>query len=794
MLVQTIAQWFNRHRTWRNLTPVLVIFLAWLLFFWRILTPLQADRLTFQQGDFTLQFLAYRQMAYRQLAAGQFPTFEECLYSGYPFQADPQSQVLYPPVIGAMLMGRILGWPTYPLRALEWEVMAHVLLAALTMYAFLRDMRLRRTACLLGALTYAFSGFMTGYAMLQTAILETAAWLPMVLLALRRLAQQSSRGGQTCQTSALSTALRSLTCPPTRGRVIGWIKGTALLAVSVALAYTAGHPQTLLFVIYAGLAAFLFWARQARLSWRQVMIRGGLAGALAIGLSAAQLLPSLSFMLASTRASLPFDQAGTGFAMHDIVLFVLTGVTNVWQPLYVSITALVLCGIALTTRRADVWLWAGIAIGALVLSFGANALGFDIAYNIAPGYQQFHSQERHALIVVFCLSVLCSIGLNALLAPLRPRARLRLWRAGRNLALWAGVALLLLVGILLYARAIAPQQADVGTISDRVAIIVLTLLGSAGLLAWRARLGRAPRWVWGALLMGLVIFDLFTVNRYTATQKTAEPFAPLALAAPIQAASDLPDQLKATGAYRLYNHYGLPLNGACVSGLKEISGGSPIVLSFYQTFLSRAPEDVYSRLLNVYYTVTWRGGMGTDNGRRIPDRKLATDKYQNIEANTFLLNWPAPGAQPTWVVTSVTYVQNEDALYQRLNADDYDPLGEAVIYTRDQAAIPTAAPGNAGLEGKATGYMKIAAYAAAPSLLVVSEAYHWNWVARVNGNEVRPIIADGALLGVPIPAGNSSVELSYRPIDLYAGAALSALTLLVMIGLLAIPRHRPEGL
>jgi hypothetical protein len=747
------------------LTPVTVIFLAWVLFFWRILTPVQADRLTFQQGDFTLQFLAYRQMAYRQLTAGQFPTIEECLYSGYPFQADPQSQVLYPPVIGTMLVGRALGWPTYPLRALEWEVMAHVLLAALGMYAFLRAMRLHRAAALLGALAYAFSGFMTGYAMLQTAILETAAWLPLILLALRRLA-----------------------FAPPHDRV-GWVRSTALLAVSVTLAYTAGHPQTLLFIVYAGLVAYLFWAWQRHLPWRQALLRGALAGILAIGLSAAQLIPSLSFMLASTRTSLPFDEAGSGFVLHDIVLFILTGVTNVWQPFYISISALILCGIAFTTRRAEIWLWTGIGIGALILSFGANALGFDIAYHVLPGYQQFHSQERHALIVVFCLCVLSSIGLNALLAPMRARARLRLWKASGKLLLFAGVAALLLVAILLYARTIATQT-DLGPISDRVAIILLALLGGAGLLAWRARLGRAPRWAWATLLLGLVIFDLFTVNRYAATQKPAEPFATLPLLKPIQEAADLPASLKANGAYRLYNHYGLPLNGACVNGLSEISGGSPIVLSYYHTFLSRAPEDVYSRLLNVHYTVTWRGGMGTDNGRRIPDRKLASDKYQNIDANTFLLDWPAPGAQPTWVVTTVTSVQNEDALYQRLNADDYDPSAEAVIYARDQSGVPSGAPGNAGLEGKATGYMKIAAYASAPSLLVVSEAYHWNWVARVNGTEVRPVITDGALLGVPIPAGNSSVELSYRPTDLYVGAALSSITLLILLGLLAFVRER----
>ena len=191
-------------------------------------------------------------------------------------------------------------------------------------------------------------------------------------------------------------------------------------------------------------------------------------------------------------------------------------------------------------------------------------------------------------------------------------------------------------------------------------------------------------------------------------------------------------------------------------------------------------------LLNVHYTVTWRGGMGTDNGRRIPDRKLATDKVQGIDANTFVLDWPSPSPQPTWVVTSVTTVNSIDDLYQRLNAADYDPTSEAVIYSRDRASVPGASPGNAGLEGKATGYMKIAAFTSGPSLLVVSEAYHWNWIALVNGNAVKPVMTDGALLGIPLPAGNSSIELSYRPTDLIAGAAISVVTLLVILGLLVL--------
>ena len=741
------------HHIARRGLPIAALVVAWLIFFWRILTPVEADRLTFQQGDFTLQFLAYRQMAYRQLAQGRFPVYEECLYSGYPFLADPQAQVLYPPVLGLMTLGRALGWPTYPLRALEWEVMGHVLLAALGMFAFLHSLRLRREPAVFGTLAFAFGGFMTGYAILQTAILETAAWLPLILLALRRLAQPSRSS---------------------------WFPWAAILALVVAIAYTAGHPQTLMFAVYVGGIAFLYWAYRARLTWRQLLARGAVAGVLAIGLSAAQLIPSLSFMLASTRASLPFDKAAGGFALQDIVLVVLTGVTNVWQPLYVGIATLVLAGVALamwriTQRLYDVGLWLGIGLGALALSFGANALGFDLAYQLAPGYRQFQSQERHALVVAFSMSVLGSIGLQMLLAPARARLRARLRRSAPHLAVLSIIAFALLVALHVVSRSVSPRP-EWGPILNSLGMIALCLLAAAGLFAWRSRLGRTSRWAWAVAVLGLLAFDVISVDRYTATQKPAEPFPTLALLAPAKSSS-------ANEFVRVYNHYGLPLNAVCVNGLREISGGSPIVLRDYQTFLSRTPEDVYSRLLNVRYTATWRGGMGTDNGRHIPEQKLATDTYQNIDTNLFRLDWPAPGLAPVWVPVTLTIAPNDDELFRRMSANDFDPYSEAVIRAADANDLPKGSVGNAGLEGRAPGYMKVAAYTDGPGLLIVSEAYQWNWTAAVNGTPVKPLVADGALLAVPLPAGASTIELSYRPLDFYAGLGISAVTALVIAGI-----------
>jgi hypothetical protein len=770
------------------LAPFAVLILLWLLFFWRILTPVQADRLTFQQGDFTLQFLAYRQMAFRQFAEGRFPVIEECLYSGHPFQADPQSQVLYPPVLATMLLGRALGWSDYPLRALEWEVMLHVLLAAVGMYVFLRlplpsgeragvsgpsrgQRGVTRLAALIGAVAYAFSGFMTGYAMLQTAILQTAAWLPLILLAIKWLA----------------TAKR-------------WLPAAALLAVLVFFAFTAGHPQTLLFSVYTGAIAFVWWSRQA-LSPRGrglgegeggKVTRALIAGALAIGLSAAQLIPTLSFMLASTRASLSFEQAGRGFPLQDVSLFVLTGVTNVWQPLYVSILALALAGVAIsgrnaqsvpTARRDDTWLWVILAIGALLLSFGANAFGFDLAYLAAPGYRQFQAQERHAVVVALALSVLAAYGANVLLRPMRPRARFKLRRAGQGILLAGAVAFAALIAVLIAERAV-PENTLAG-VGSRVALIAIGLAGTGALFMWRARLGRTPRWLWGCAALGLLVFDLFSANRFSATQPWAEPFVTSALLQPIQ-------QTQTPNSHsRAYNHFGLPLNGACVAGLNEVGGGSPIVLRDYAEFLRQVPEDVMVKLLNVRHAVTWRGAMTTPEGKEVPWFLLARDQFEGREASTYRLDWEPQNFNGAWVAQDVWQTTGDVTLIGDLMSQlpDYQPLEDAIISQRDQSPSFGKARGAAAIEGKTPGYIKVAANADSPTLLVVSQAYHWNWVALVNSREVKPVVVNGALLGVPIPAGPSAIEFSYRPLDLYVGAAISALTIVIMLAALIISQR-----
>jgi uncharacterized membrane protein YfhO len=91
------------------------------------------------------------------------------------------------------------------------------------------------------------------------------------------------------------------------------------------------------------------------------------------------------------------------------------------------------------------------------------------------------------------------------------------------------------------------------------------------------------------------------------------------------------------------------------------------------------------------------------------------------------------------------------------------------------------------------GHLSLTVTTGSPALLVISEAYYPGWAASVNGQPVSVIEADAFLQAVPVLAGDSTVELNYRPITLLVGAIISLLSLATCMALLIFrPREAPN--
>lgn len=106
---------------------------------------------------------------------GGWPLWNPSILMGHPTFADPLAQTFYPVFLG---LGLIFG----AARALAIGLWAHVVLAALLTYGLLRVVQCRRYAAVLGAFTYALSGYMVTW-FETTFFVSTLAWLPGILWA-----------------------------------------------------------------------------------------------------------------------------------------------------------------------------------------------------------------------------------------------------------------------------------------------------------------------------------------------------------------------------------------------------------------------------------------------------------------------------------------------------------------------------------------------------------------------------------------------------------------------------------
>ncbi len=722
----------------------------WALFFWRFVAPNPADRLTYEPGDFSETFGVFRDLGYRAALNGQLALWADCLWSGYPLHADPQAQTFYPPrwlslaVLRALNVLRSSEGGHFPLDALVAETALHYLFTSLFFYLFLRAPRsseggrLRPAASLLGAVTFTYGGYLTGYPPLQNAVLATNLWLPLALLGAGRLAE-------TRRPHDLALTALALTC-----------------------AFLAGHPQTFVFVALVACAYFIFRAfrRRARLAAGRrrtpgvrALVQDGLwLGALLFltaALSAAQLLPTLEFISQSTRASIPFEQAGHGFPFQDVLSFFIPGFVSYWSPLYVGLLPLGLALFALRLPDAERRFWAGLALAALVMAFGTQAVAYDAAYWTVPGLALFRGAERLALIVSAALAALAAFGADDALHALT-RADRRVLNGITLATAVVFVIALLAVAVVTFGvyTGVAPQWTGLPERFGQWA-----LMAGLALTAWLMR-GRVPqlRRITPTVFIAFVVLDLFAANRPLNVRAPYLAYPPDPVIAPIVA-----DSFADSGFFRVQDEGRLAGHAGCGYGFREVDGVTPYRLAAYDRLL-QLPEPERWRLLGVKYVVTWRAELFTADGQRIESEVVAQSEDVDEKGNPTRTHRLRIEPQRAW-------------LSNDLSGNETPPAADASALSVQRAECPSRCEGGQII-------LDVQVPAGAPRLLVVSEAYYPGWRVRVDGQPEAVRAAHGALLAVAIPPGAHTVEFRYEPQSLMWGMAISGAALLITAALI----------
>lgn len=747
----------RRHPRLAEAAVIAALLLLPLLFWWRLWAPDPADRAAIPDGDFTGQYYPLQLFAARELAAGRLPAWNPYLNGGQPGLADIQTGAFYPLNLLPNLLLALLGRP-YTIGLLTAQVVVHLALGSLFTYLFVRHLARHagaqtpaaRFAGAVAALSFTYAGYLTSFPVQQITILETAVWLPLVLLFLDRSVHGSNPLPQII-----------------------------LAGMALACALLAGHPQTAMYIIYVTLAYGLFLHFTSRASPLLSTSRcPPLLPILFLGaaLAAVQLIPSLAFIAHSTRADLDYEAVAWGFPLAEITHLLYPGYFG-GSPQYVGLLPPVLAVAALFLKRVrrEATFWAGVGLVAFLLAFGGNTFLYNVAYLLAPGFAVVRDQERIIYLFSFAVSVLAGYGALTLVQPWPGPVRAGFRRFGRALG-WMALAFLALTALWYFGYLQGQQQGVAINLFEGVlrhqALLLLIWGGVVVLFALRLR-GLVRRGGLMALTLGLIWLNLFTVNwRYNQVEPTAGgPFPRTGLVAFLQ---------EQPGTFRISSAGLLPggSSAGVVYGLEDITGNTPLRLAAFQQFEERLGSWRLWQLLNVHLVLS----------RRNLDGPGLERVYEEGEVKVYRITDPLPRA---WVVTDLILADDERA-WTLLNAQEFDLRRRAVLPPdHPLPALSGGQGGSAQVVESAPGRLVLTASLPADGLLVISQPFYPGWQARVDGRRVPICRTDLMLQGVLLQAGTHRVELTYHLSPL--PAIISAVALVGSIVGLALTRRLVTG-
>jgi hypothetical protein len=206
------------------------------VFFCEYLPPISRLHLPYDIHGFHYPLLQYAFAAFEQ---GRFPEWDSGIYCGQTFVGNIQAALFYPP--NWLLFAVNWGRDHLSYKSLQALMFAHLWLAFVLCYGWLRARELLPLACALGAGVLVFGGYMVAE-LDHVGVITGMAWAPLGFLGI----EQAARGGNS--RSLWKTIVASAMCflagyPPT------WI----VLCVCL-LAYAASGPRPIPLLLKTGCA------------------------------------------------------------------------------------------------------------------------------------------------------------------------------------------------------------------------------------------------------------------------------------------------------------------------------------------------------------------------------------------------------------------------------------------------------------------------------------------------------------------------------------------------------------
>ncbi len=728
--------------------------------------------------DALVYFVPQRIYLANALRAGQIPLWDPDIFLGAPFLANPQTAVLYP-----------LSWlfvigPAHAIYTLQ--LVLHAFLAAVFTYALARQaFNVAPLAAVVGGLAYAFGGFAVGQVGHLNQI-SAAAWLPAVLLAYHRFAHT---------------------------RLPRWI---AFGALALALQLLAGHPQeTYMTLIVLGIFGIVWapWTKPTKLA---IIAVGGVAMCLLGGLvSAAQLLPTLELAPLSIR--------GEGVNWKDAVAGSLPSylaVRALFPPFWVRVPNTEFLGyagavsvtlglLAIVFGRARPVIFGAVlcALG-IVLALGENTGVYGWAFQTVPGFDTFRVPARWLLLWEFGAALLAAVGADwigrgshavlrnrtvliraVLLALVAMMALAWQINEGEDFVQRRTPAMWLVLAAATLAAGALPHL-------GRPALAVGLLVVLSGAELWAAADASPGRQAPPAIVSAGETVEWLRGRGVTNNDRIlsiARPeYVPVREPAIVAAAGDVPESIAYAAIVAQKWHDTLTPNVPLQYGFTTADGYDGGVLPLLRwvrlssvvvpeprpdgVLLSRletVPSGRILDLLGVRYVITNEGVVPGDGVN------VAVDfgDLQIVERS---------GVTARDLIVFGASVSDDETALARMRQPTWDSSREVVL--SDGQSIAASRESVAVLPQQRTPtYWRARVSLPQDGYLLQREAWYPGWHARIDGKDVPVVRADVLYRGVPVPAGEHDVEVSFDSASVQRGALLSLAGLIVVALVLALP-------
>ena len=731
--------------------------------------------------------------AYRQYGAevlrttGEFAQWNPYILGGIPYAAaGGAGDVFYPTFI--------LRWLLPVDVAITWSFLAHLFLAGLFSFGFVRALGFTFWPALLAGVAYMMSG--------QVASLVSPGHDGKMYV------------------SALAPLLLWMIVRAVRdGRPWAW----GMIALVTGLAILTPHNQM---VYYLALLAipFTIWIAlrgsdeppATPIAVRRIVFAGA-AAALGVGVAALQFLPFYAYLDYAARGVARSYEYATSYSMPPEEMFnfylpQFSGILDAYwgrnffklHSEYVGAIVLLIAGLAFgaTARRKHLWFWGIAGLIATLVALGGHTPFYRLWY-LLPMMKVVRAPAMIFYIAQLAIAVFAAIGLERLLRDGVKRGYLIGWGA------FAVVVLILAGGGALtsIAQSLAPperyafvEQNTGALIGGAVRSFLFVALAVA--VVWAAGTKRLSGMAVPAVLVALAAADLWSVERryfrfsppatelYASDptieylQKLPEPGRVMALAL---SDGGGPDPVLHGDA--LVRHRVRAVTGHQGNEFQrwvELAGAK-----------SPAPppnlfKREFRRLANVRFWLT-NVDLPPEHpqlpGMRLTRRVGPVINASGNQVWLFELDEPNPAA---WVAPLIAEAPADairatvmDASFDVRRAALFDSSAVVQGATVSVAPEPLSTPVRVTYPSPREIVVELGAPAPAGSALVVSENWYPGWYALIDGRAGEVARTDYTLIGVPLPEGARRVQLLFDDPRYGRGKLITTIALIVTLILIA---------